>query len=206
MTRILRKNYNTEEQFAKEFAGNWGRADGPDSCWAFDEEKHPEHWGLFLLVNRDTADCSIEASNFAVMRKWFEKYLTGKNPSVKEVRITHWACGWIDGFGIKVYQDRRKKFTKAFLEFVEIKQILDGYGVLDDGDYTERRYKFACECVKDHIEYRLHQHSIKAKVWPLVYEFRDKYPNDFDEIDDHSDCTDKIDEFLVGKFSKLEIK
>jgi len=206
MTNILRRKYDTEEQFAKEFAGNWGRAGGPDSCWAFNEEKHPEYWGLLLLVSRDTSECSVEASNFAVMEKRFKKFLTGKNPSLKEVRITHWACGWIDGFGIKVYQDKGKKFTKAFLELIKIQQELERYSVLDDDDYFERRYKFACESVKDHIEYRLFQNKIEADAETLVYEFRDKYPNDFDAIDDTSDCTDKIDEFLAGKFNKLEVK
>ena len=55
----------------------------------------------------------------------------------------HWACGWIDGYAIRVY--RNGQITEAFRAYHELAARLADYPVLNEEDFSRREYEATLE-------------------------------------------------------------
>ena len=57
---------------------------------------------------------------------------------VRAEHHAHWACGWTDGYSIRVY--RNGQITEAFRAYHALAVRLADYPVLDEEDYSRREY------------------------------------------------------------------
>ena len=57
----------------------------------------------------------------------------------------HWACGWVDGYRIRVYRGEKREITNAFKAWCEIQERLSNYPLLDEEDYSRREYEATIE-------------------------------------------------------------
>jgi hypothetical protein len=138
MERQVELDYNA---LAKKAIGNWRK-------WEFIWWERPddaENWMVYYTVNRDSG--LIEQSNAAFITQALQRFTWGSRPSVWPQRHTHWACGWVDGFAVRVY-DRRGRVTKAFRTLCDLQDRLANYPILDESDYSEREYAAAIAAVE----------------------------------------------------------
>lgn len=127
----------TIEDAAKTIVGNWKqfesfawhrRHDIPDA----------DQWCVVYTHNRDSD--LLTQSNAAAIDKMLAPFRESEDddPDCVSEHHAHWACGWIDGYSIRVYRDGQ--VTPAFRAYWEICEALAGYPVLDESDYSEREY------------------------------------------------------------------
>lgn len=117
------------DQYAKELVGNWkkfgsfGWHDKPEDC---------ELWCIIYTHNRDSE--VLDRANHKSMLEAFDEF---DEETIREERHGHWACGWTEGFAIKVYTDQSKaETTKAFKEYVNLALSLADYPILDEELYS----------------------------------------------------------------------
>jgi hypothetical protein len=60
---------------------------------------------------------------------------------------SHWACGWIDGFAIRVF-DNKDDVTPAFSAYCDLQARLADYPILDEQDYSRREYDAAIDWIQ----------------------------------------------------------
>lgn len=122
--------------YAKELMNNHA------SFTSFGWEGRPEDAekvGIYYYLSRDSR--LLEESNAAVLEEVLDPY-TGSLEDGEDIEIQshgHWACGWIQGFVVRV-EDDKGEFTPGFLKLVECLLSLADYPVLSDEDYSEREY------------------------------------------------------------------
>lgn len=63
-------------------------------------------------------------------------FTEGDPPDANLVRHSHWAVGYVDGYEIRVF-DAKGDITPAFKAWAEIRDSLEGYGILDESIYSE---------------------------------------------------------------------
>lgn len=97
----------TEQELAKELAGNWRKFDS--FLWT-DSPKDEESWCIIHTRTRD--DISPHAK---VLDRTMKKYPEDAIPQ----HFTHWAFGWVDGWAIRVYGPD-KQLTDAFKAFYKL--------------------------------------------------------------------------------------
>lgn len=131
------------EDLAKEAAGNWKKF----SCFVwFEEPEDADKWCIVYTSNRDSGLLTV--SNAAAIEKRLKPFLEADNPDIRSERHTHWACGYVDGYSIRVY-GTNGEVTEVYQEWCNIQQELEGYPVLDDDDYSRREYEATLENIKD---------------------------------------------------------
>jgi hypothetical protein len=135
------------EDLAKELAGNHRKF---ESFGWHDRPEDDTEWCIVYTTNRD-AD-ALTRSNARVIGKALEPYCTGEdNADCREEHHGHWACGWVDGYAIRVR--RNGELTPAFLAYAELATALSDYPVLDDGDFSNEEHEEAqlvwSQCYKD---------------------------------------------------------
>ena len=81
----------------------------------------------------------LDQSNAAAIEESLEPFTHGKTPDAVAEHHHHWACGWVDGFSIRVFRGHR--ITKAFRKYHELAERLTQYPVLDEEDYSRREYE-----------------------------------------------------------------
>lgn len=119
------------EDATKQAAGNWRKFD----CFAWhDKPENPEEWTIVYVRNRDSG--LLEESNHCMLTQ--ELIPDINYGHVRCESHSHWACGWVAGYSIRVY--RRGKITKAFRKWFELQERLADYPVLNEGDYSDREY------------------------------------------------------------------
>jgi hypothetical protein len=64
-----------------------------------------------------------------------------------EEHHNHWACGWVDGYSIRVFRDGQ--VTEAFRTYFNLQQRLADYPVLDEDDYSNRVYEATLANIAD---------------------------------------------------------
>jgi len=101
-----------------------------------------ENWCLVYTRSRDSG--ILELSNASVIEKALEDF--DEDECVAE-RHNHWACGWVEGYAIRVYKLGTKEVTKAFAAYAELKLSLDEYPILDEADYSEREYEATIKAI-----------------------------------------------------------
>jgi hypothetical protein len=112
-------------------AGNWR---GFDSfCW----HSRPEDGEEFAIVYTNSKGSElIEQSNAAIIAAALEPF--EESGDVIPECHNHWACGWIEGFAIRVSRDG--ELTAAAKTWIELSKRIADYPVLDEDDYYKREH------------------------------------------------------------------
>jgi hypothetical protein len=129
------------EAAAQEAAGNWQIFE----CFSWhrsSELNDPSDWAVVYTHHRDSG--LIELSNSDAITNALKPFL-GKD--IVSEHHHHWACGWIDGYSIRVYC--HGIITKAFRKYHQIAQRLTDYPILDEADYSNREYEATIENLAD---------------------------------------------------------
>ena len=125
---------------AKMAAGNWRKFES--FGWnRVGELEDPENWTIVYTHHRDSR--LLDQSNAAAIEDAMRPFLDEDDPDIIEEHHGHWACGWIDGFAIRVFRDG--KVTRAFCTYMDLVGRLDDYPVLDEEDYSRREYEATLE-------------------------------------------------------------
>ena len=136
--------WSTIEEAAKDAAGNhydfdsfawWGRPDDG------------KNWFLTYTHNRDSG--LLDQSNAAEIAVTLKPFVEADKeyPDIVEEDHGHWACGWVKGYAIRVY-DAAGEVTEAFRAWYGILKRLDKYPALNEEDWMDREYEATCENIK----------------------------------------------------------
>ncbi len=138
---------------AKQTAGNWQRFDS-FAWFRRNELRRPEDWGIIYVSHRDSG--LIDQSNAAVINNAMLPFTEGNDPDVVMESHSHWACGFVDGFSLRVF--KRGRITKAFRSYHELAVQMADYPILDEADYSNREYEATFE-------------NLDLAAWKLKREF-----------------------------------
>jgi hypothetical protein len=117
------------ETLANESAGNWAKF----NCFAwFDRPEDADQFCIVYTCNRDS-DILDKANAMAIAAE-LAPFI--KRGSVIPQRHSHWACGHVDGYAIKVF-DKRGRITKAFKVWCDLQAKMQEYPILDESLYSE---------------------------------------------------------------------
>lgn len=133
------------EETAQKAAGNWQQFD----CFVWFRERELEdadQWAIIYSHNRDSG--LLDESNAAVIAKTMEQFTEGDDPDVVMESHHHWAVGHVDGFSIRVFDDKGE-ITEAFRKFHELAEQMADYPILDESDYSDREYEATLENIDD---------------------------------------------------------
>jgi hypothetical protein len=134
MSRSAYMEWVDVEATAKEMAGNWREFES--FCWhrSYDIED-AENWAIIYSSNRDSG--LLAQSNESAINQMLDKFTEGDDPDLVFESHSHWACGHVDGFSVRVY-GTDGTISDAFRELCRIQTALEDYPVLDEDDYSER--------------------------------------------------------------------
>ena len=90
-------------------------------------------WFVFLGQTRDSS--SLDRSNFTCALE----LLGGESETVRVIRESHWACGWVEWIGI------HETDGAALQKADQIAKRLDGYPVVNEDHWSELEYTEAAE-------------------------------------------------------------
>jgi hypothetical protein len=113
-------------------AGNWKEFDS--FCW-HDQPDDAEDFAIVYTVNRDSG--LLAQSNAEQIAEALAPFPDDAIPQ----RHRHWACGWIDGYAIRVGSEAWKVYT-------DLVARLEDYPVLDETDYSKREYDATLENIE----------------------------------------------------------
>ena len=124
-------------------AGNWRKfgSFGWDGAFKLPD---PDNWFIFYTSNRDSG--LLDQSNEAAIDKRLEPLL---GDDLAAERHRHWACGYVDGYAVRVLTDREP--TAAFIEVCNIQYDLEQHPVLDEEDFSERETEATIENIADNV-------------------------------------------------------
>ena len=86
------------------------------------------YFDYYVLLSRNRDSGLVEESNFQSALKM----LNGESDTVKVIRASHWAVGWIEV--ILIHESDTKSVDKGN----EIEESLESYPILDEDDFYER--------------------------------------------------------------------
>jgi len=133
---------NIEEHvadMAKEAVGNWQRFQ------AFAWHARPddaEGWTIVYTSNRDSG--LLDKANEKVIAQAMEPFLGDDATSESH---NHWAVGYVDGYSIRVYNDKGE-VTEAFRTWAELVLSMEDYPVLDEELYSEMEHDATLENIE----------------------------------------------------------
>jgi hypothetical protein len=116
------------EDAAREAAGNWQEFDSFAWYDAPDEYTHNRDSGVLERCNAEAIAAALEALD---------------TEDVKPESHNHWACGYVDGFAIRVYRDG--VITEAFKVYHGLRERLADYPVLDESRLSEMEAEESAE-------------------------------------------------------------
>lgn len=149
---------------ARAAAGNWRKF--PAFAW-WGRPEDPDDWAVVYTHNRDSD--LLAQSNGAAIARALEPFADGDDPTVIPERHAHFACGWVDGFAIRVFGADGTP-TAAFKAWCDLQERLSDYPVLDETDYSDREYDAALEGIRQ--QGRRHVRAGEPEDWPgRVYEW-----------------------------------
>jgi len=117
------------ESLAEQAAGNWAKFDS--FAW-FEPVENPADVAIVYTSNRDSD--ILDKANAQAIAAELAAYIEGGD--VVEQRHSHWACGYVDGYAIRVYDDEGN-ITDAFRCWCELQAKLEDYPILDESLYSE---------------------------------------------------------------------
>jgi hypothetical protein len=138
---MLATTFATVEEAAEELVGNWMSFN--DFSWDRSSElDDADQYCLVYTHNRDSG--LLDQSNAEAIHQALMPFL---NKDVLEEHHTHWACGWCEGYAIKVF--KRGRITRAFRTYYNLQQRLAEYPLLDEDDYSNRVYEATLANIDD---------------------------------------------------------
>lgn len=173
------------EQAAKAAAGNWKKFDSFAWHRAYDLDD-ADNWTIVYTSNRDSG--LLDQSNAAAIEKQMEPFTKGDDPDAVSESHNHWAVGHVDGYSIRVYKDG--EITPAFTKWMEIKDQLDDYPVLDEEDYSRREDDATIDNIREEGRFALRNNDKSVSDLPddwaeQVYSWlSDNTPNALENRDD----------------------
>ena len=132
------------QEAAEQAAGNWQVFD----CFVWyraNEIDSPGNWAIIYHSHRDSG--LLDQSNAAAITKELESFAEVDDPDLVFESHNHWACGWIDGFSIRVF--RYGEITPAFKVYHELAERIAEYPILDEEDYSRREYEATVANIAD---------------------------------------------------------
>jgi hypothetical protein len=129
------------EGAAEQLAGNHRRF---ESFGWHERPDDDENWCIVYVSNRDSG--LLDQSNADAIGKLMEPFLDGDD--VRSESHGHWACGYVDGYSIRVYRPDGT-ITEAFRAWCGIQERQADYPVLDEEDYSRREYEATLENIRD---------------------------------------------------------
>lgn len=121
----------------------------------------------YVLLSRNRDSGLVEESNF-----WSAlRMLNGESDTVKVIRASHWAVGWIEM--ILIYESDNESIDKGN----EIEKALESYPILDEEDFyereSERREEILEEIRKDIAnecgdQWRLSNNATDEEIYEIV--------------------------------------
>lgn len=133
-------DWSDVENAATEMVGNHERFDS--FCW-HEPPDDAENWCLVYTHNRDSD--LLEESNADAIRTELEPFM--ESGDVRSEHHGHWACGWIDGYAIRVFDDAGE-VTEAFRTWCYLKERLADYPLLDEEDFSRKEFEAALEAIE----------------------------------------------------------
>ncbi len=136
------------EELAAKLAGNHRHFDS--FCWHDQPDEDADQWCIVYTHNRDSD--LLAQSNASVI----DEVLSAEEfaDHVSAERHSHFACGWVDGYAIRVYdaklisEENEFGITPAFSAYAALAESLSDYPVLDDEDYSRREHEATLENLK----------------------------------------------------------
>jgi hypothetical protein len=170
----------TLQDAAREAAGNWRHFE----CFSWHrgrELNDAENWTIIYTHNRDSG--LLDQSNAAAIAEAMDTFTKGKNPDAVPEHHHHWACGWADGFSIRVYRGHR--ITRAFKAYHALAQRLAQYPLLDEDDFSRREYEATLANLPDAAWKLKNDYELPDNWEPAVYGWlSDNYPESIEDTDD----------------------
>lgn len=172
------------EDFVKEFKGNWEKFESFGWSYWRSGIEDPENWGIFYTHNRDSG--LLDQSNAEAIEKEMELFI--ENGTAHHESHNHWACGWINGYSVRVV-DENGNITDAARKICELKMAMEEYPVLDESDYSEREYNETINNISNNA-YRFVSQEILDNddidwVGDLFTWFWDNDQSEVESYDDH---------------------
>jgi len=97
------------------------------------------YFDYYVLLSHHRDSGLVEESNF-----WSAlKALNGESDTVKVIRSSHWAVGWIEV--ILIHESDKESVERGF----EIEKALESYPILDDIDFSERESEKRDEYIEE---------------------------------------------------------
>jgi hypothetical protein len=127
------------ESRAKELAGNWTKWNsfGPGQQL---RELDAKNFCLVYTRNRDSG--LIDQSNAHIIEQLLKPFKEvpedapdDYTPDVQDASCSHWACGYVEGYIIRIRNDAGE-ITPAFQMWADIQAKLDDYPILDCDHYS----------------------------------------------------------------------
>jgi hypothetical protein len=172
------------DEAATKAAGNWQTF----NCfvWFRDRDLNDaDQWAVIYTHNRDSG--LLDQSNAAVIEKTMKPFTVGDDPDLVFESHSHWACGHVDGFSVRVFKNG--EVTKAFTTYHGLAQQLDDYPILDESDYSEREFEATLDNIKD-AAWRLRNDFDLPEGWECqVYGWlSDNRCGEIENTDDQGGC------------------
>lgn len=133
------------QELAAEAAGNWRKF--PSFGW-HPQPEDADKWTIVYTNNRD-ADLLTQSNAKAID----ERIMSFEDDVLAECH-RHWACGWVEGYAIRVYNPDGT-VSKAFEEWCAIQEELENYPVLDEDEFSQREHDATWENLE----------SVVSRVW-----------------------------------------
>jgi hypothetical protein len=120
------------DDYARELRGNWRKFD------SFGWHERPEDADEYAIVYTHNRDSGIlDRCNAEVIARTLQPFADAGDDVLPE-HHGHWACGWIDGYAIRVYRDGQ--ITPAFQAYAELRLRLEDYPILDESRLSDMEY------------------------------------------------------------------
>lgn len=147
------------------------------SCFAWHSEPlDSDNWAIVYTHNRDSG--ILDESNAAEIAEALKPF---EEDAISE-RHDHWACGWVDGFALRVYRDG--EITEAFKVYCQLQERLSDYPVLDEEDFSNRETKACLKWIEQEGQRMVSDDA--TEDWPnQVYEWLGDSPD--------SDCRRQLE-------------
>lgn len=131
------------ESAARELAGN--HRDFNSFCW-YDRPEDSDNWGIVYTVNRDSG--IVDRCNAQEIDKALAPFV--ETGDVVAEHHTHWACGWVDGYAIRVFVDG--EVTGAFRAYFDLLCRMEDYPILDESRLSEMEVEESAQAWIDWAE------------------------------------------------------
>lgn len=135
-----------------------------------------------IVYTRGRDSHILTLSNAEAIQKRLQPYIDADKPDIQEYNANHWASGWLSGYIIRVYTPEKEP-TEVFTVWCDIQYELSRYPVLNEDDYTERKFQKTLEYLCNILLFR---HGIddpdeaQAKA-EAIYGSFDETPDDLEQ-------------------------